>query len=69
MSIEDDELVEEILTKLRETHLFYYDLLVGFPQRSFRQIMVAWSIIREEFELIQDEQGRYYIDANQDSNG
>ncbi len=68
MSIEDDELVEEILIKLREKHLFYYDLLTGSPECSFRQIMVAWSTIREEFELIQDEKGRYYIDAGQDRN-
>jgi len=66
MNAEDVELIENILIKLRAGPLFYYDLLTGFPRWGFRQIMVAWGKVREEYELFQDTQGRYYIEAAKD---
>ena len=58
-----NKLVVDISRALQKNHLYYYDLLNDYPDKSFRQIMKAWSSIREINELSQDERGRYYIEA------
>ena len=66
---EINEIVEKVRSTLQEKHIYYYDLLIDFPEASYRQIMMAWGLIRETDELSQDEQGRYYIDARQGGTG
>lgn len=62
MSLQTDELGLEILTMLRSKPVFYYDLLNEFPERSYREIMLAWSLVREGHRLSRDEEGRYYLE-------
>lgn len=72
MGTDDKELndvVGEFRIKLQQKHIYYYDLLTDFPDMSFRQIMIAWGRLRESYELSQDGQGRYYIDAHKSGSG
>ena len=66
MSLEPDELTSEVLTKLRGKPIFYYDLLTEFPERSYREIMLAWSEVREGHMLSRDEDGRYYLEEGRE---
>lgn len=66
MSLEPDELTSEVLTKLRGKPIFYYDLLTEFPERSYREIMLAWSEVREGHSLSRDEEGRYYLEEGRE---
>lgn len=62
MPVQPEGLASEILKQLRRKPIFYYDLLTGFPERSYREIMLAWSIVREGRRLSRDEEGRYYLE-------
>lgn len=66
MSPDIDELATGIAKKLRGQNLFFYELLLGYPERSYREIMCAWSKVRELYKLSRDEEGRYGLQEDQE---
>lgn len=66
MSLQPEGLASEILKQLRRKPIFYYDLLTEFPDKSYREIMLAWSIVREGHRLSRDEEGRYYLEEGRE---
>jgi len=49
---------KKILTK---GPMFFYDVVKLFPDESFRQILLAWSELRENDRIEQGMDGRYAI--------
>jgi hypothetical protein len=56
----DNALVRELERFLAEP-VFFKDVLTRFSQHKYREILLAWSEIRSQFELERDESGRYWI--------
>ena len=57
-------LSEQVKTRLRETPLFFSQIVDAFrDSAAYRELLLAWSDIREENILKRDRQGRCYIET------
>ena len=39
--------------------LFFYDLLREFSSVPYREVLIAWGIMRERISFVRNEDGRY----------
>ena len=64
-----ESVAERILTSLRKSHQFFADLLRIFPQDEFRTIAEAVGWLHQTGKIIQDEDGKYQVKDEAQSNG
>mgnify|MGYP001178176698 CR=1 FL=1 len=57
-----EELVRQMESYISESPRFFADVLRQFADRPYRDVLLAWSAIREKDILRRDEEGRYVID-------
>lgn len=61
-------LVDKIISHIKDKPFFFYDLLREFPSTPYRDILVAWGIVRERVHFERDESGHYlYLTDTDDS--
>jgi len=61
-----DELARKILDRLRQGPLHFEDILLDFPDESYRLLLNAWGQLREQGLLGRElETGRYVVNDAQ----
>ena len=53
----------EMLRRLAQGPVMFFDLLEAFPDRDYRDILRAWGAVREEAVLERTEEGHYLLGA------
>jgi hypothetical protein len=63
---EKEILVDKIISHITDKPFFFYDLLREFPSAPYRDILVAWGIVRERTHFARDESGHYLYPSDSD---
>ena len=53
------DLVTEMTTACEKGPFFFYDLVQEFSSTPYRDILIAWGLIRERVIFDRDEEGHY----------
>ena len=56
-----DRIRDEIVRRLRAGPAMFFDLLEAFPDEEYRDILRAWSAVRETTALGRTEEGHYVL--------
>jgi len=59
--LEKDILSEDIADKLKIKSYFFSDLLREYSAVEYRTFLLAWSDLRNKYELKRDKEGRYLL--------
>lgn len=59
----DSALVAQIETLLKQP-LYFSELLDALRARPYREVLKAWSAVRQRHTLDRDERGRYWLAAS-----
>jgi len=59
-----DGIRREMLRRLAEGPVMFFELLEAFPDREYRDILQAWGALREATPLERTEEGHYVLKAD-----
>ena len=54
-----EKLVADMIAQCKKGPFYFYDLVRMFPDAPYRQILLAWGLIRERVTFERDEPGHY----------
>lgn len=61
----DAALVAQIETLLKQP-VYFSELIEATREKSYRDVLKAWSAVRQRHQLDRDERGRYWLTGSQE---
>jgi hypothetical protein len=58
-----ESVAREIIVTLRARPVFFMDLVREYRETPYRTLLLAWGVVRERYRLSRDDDGRYFLPA------